>query len=57
MPLPAGQVINNRYRVRSTLGQSRQEVVYSAWDISLNSPVAIQEILNTSPNCIPGVRL
>jgi serine/threonine protein kinase len=52
MPLPAGQVINNRYRIRSTLGQSRQEVVYSAWDISLNSPVAIQEILNTSPECI-----
>jgi eukaryotic-like serine/threonine-protein kinase len=52
MPLSAGQVINNRYRIRSTLGQSRQEVVYSAWDISLNSPVAIQEILNTSPDCI-----
>ena len=52
MPLPAGQVINNRYRIRSTLGQSRQEVVYSAWDISLNSQVAIQEILNTSPDCV-----
>jgi serine/threonine protein kinase len=52
MPLSAGQVINNRYRVRTTLSQSRQEVVYSAWDISLNSPVAIQEILNTSPECI-----
>jgi serine/threonine protein kinase len=52
MPLSAGQVLNNRYRIRSTLGQSRQEVVYSAWDISLNSPVAVQEILNTSPDCI-----
>ncbi len=52
MTLSAGQVINNRYRIRATLGQSRQEVVYSAWDISLNSPVAIQEILNLSPECI-----
>jgi eukaryotic-like serine/threonine-protein kinase len=52
MPLSAGQVINNRYRIRSTLGQSRQQAVYSAWDISLNSPVVIQEILNTSPECI-----
>ena len=52
MPLSAGQVINNRYRIRATLGQSRHEVVYAALDISLNSPVAIQEILNTSPDCI-----
>jgi eukaryotic-like serine/threonine-protein kinase len=52
MPLSVGQIINNRYRIRSTLGQSRLELVYSAWDISLNSPVAIQEILNTSPECI-----
>jgi serine/threonine-protein kinase len=52
MPLSAGQVINNRYRIRTALSQSRQEVVYSAWDIILNSPVAVQEISNTSPDCI-----
>lgn len=52
MPLSAGQVINNRYRIRTALSQSRQEAVYSAWDISLNSPVAVQEIPNNSPDCI-----
>ena len=52
MPLSADQVINNRYRIRNILSQSRQELVYSAWDISLDSPVAVQEIPNTSPDCI-----
>ena len=52
MPLSAGQVINNRYRIRATISQSRQEVFYSAFDISLNSPVALQEILHTSLDCI-----
>jgi len=52
MPLSDGQVINNRYRIRATLSQSGQEIGYSALDISLNSPVVVQEILNTSPECI-----
>ncbi len=52
MPLSAGQVINNRYRIRTALSQSRQEVIYAALDISLNSPVAVQEVPNTSPDCI-----
>ena len=42
MPLAAGQIINNRYRIRNVLGQSRQEAFYSALDISLNSPVVVQ---------------
>ena len=52
MPLAAGQIINNRYRIRNVLGQSRQEAFYSALDISLNSPVVVQEIANTSPDCV-----
>ena len=52
MPLAAGQIINNRYRIRSVLGQGRQEAVYAALDISLNSPVAVQEVSNTAPDCV-----
>src|SRR5512139_2071710 len=48
MPLTAGQVLNNRYRIVSLLAQGGFGAVYRAWDINLNRPCAVKENLNTS---------
>ncbi len=49
MPLSVGQILNNRYRIDSQLGQGGMGAVYHAWDLSLNMPVAIKENLDPSP--------
>ena len=48
MPLSPGQVLNNRYRIVSLLGQGGFGAVYYAWDLNLERPRALKENLNAS---------
>ncbi len=48
MPLEAGQILNNRYRIVKLLGQGGFGAVYRAWDLNLEKPCALKENLNTS---------
>jgi len=52
MPLSTGQVLNKRYRIVNLLGQGGFGAVYRAWDMNLDTPVALKENLNTSPASI-----
>jgi serine/threonine-protein kinase len=45
MPLIPGQVLHNRYRVARLLGKGGMGAVYRAWDIRLDVPVAIKEMV------------
>jgi serine/threonine protein kinase len=49
MPLSSGQVLNNRYRIQTLLGQGGFGFVYQAWDLNLNMPVAVKELSSASP--------
>jgi eukaryotic-like serine/threonine-protein kinase len=49
MPLTPGQILNNRYRVITLLGQGGFGAVYRAWDINLESSRAVKENLETTP--------
>ncbi|MEW5869555.1 MAG: serine/threonine-protein kinase [Chloroflexota bacterium] len=49
MPLATGQILNNRYRIVRTLGEGGFGVVYRAWDMNMQSPVAIKENFDVSP--------
>src|SRR5512139_161471 len=49
MSLSPGQILNNRYRIVRLLGQGGFGAVYRAWDTNLESPRAIKENLDTSP--------
>jgi len=49
MPLETGQIINERYRIVTELGQGGFGAVYRAWDINLNKPCAVKENLATAP--------
>jgi len=49
MPLEQGQVLNNRYRIVSLLGQGGFGAVYRAWDINLKRPCAVKENLDATP--------
>ncbi len=43
--LSPGTVLQNRYRIASLLGQGGMGAVYRAWDMRLNIPVAIKEMI------------
>ena len=45
MTLTTGQMLQNRYRVASPLGQGGMGAVYRAWDTRLNVPVALKEMV------------
>jgi tRNA A-37 threonylcarbamoyl transferase component Bud32 len=45
MPLTPGQILQNRYRIISLLGQGGMGAVYRAWDTRLGVPVAIKEMV------------
>jgi serine/threonine-protein kinase len=49
MPLDAGQVLVNRYRIVRQVGQGGFGAVYRAWDLTLKAPVAIKENYDTDP--------
>ncbi len=44
MPLEIGQIVDNRYRVVKLLGRGGMGAVYRAWDMRLNTPVALKEM-------------
>ena len=48
MPLSAGQILNNRYRIVKLLGQGGFGAVYRAWDMNLDVPCAVKENLELS---------
>jgi serine/threonine-protein kinase len=45
MPLNPGQIVHNRYRIARLLGKGGMGAVYRAWDLNLNVPVAIKEMV------------
>ncbi len=49
MALSTGQVLNNRYRIDSLMGEGGFGAVYKAWDTKLNGPCALKENFDTSP--------
>jgi eukaryotic-like serine/threonine-protein kinase len=49
MPLTSGQILNNRYRIITLLGQGGFGAVYRPWDINLSAPCAGIESFETSP--------
>lgn len=48
MTIDKGQVISQRYRIVSLLGQGGFGAVYRAWDLNLNRPCALKENLGLS---------
>jgi serine/threonine-protein kinase len=56
MPLNAGQIINNRYRIVKLLGQGGFGAVYKAWDLNMDSPCAVKENLDTSQEAVRQFR-
>ncbi|MGB1253437.1 MAG: SUMF1/EgtB/PvdO family nonheme iron enzyme [Candidatus Promineifilaceae bacterium] len=48
MPLISGEILVQRYRIVSLLGQGSAGATYRAWDVKARRDVAIKEILDTS---------
>lgn len=49
MPFTVGQVLQERYRIVKPIGQGGFGAVYRAWDLRLNTPCALKENLDSSP--------
>jgi tRNA A-37 threonylcarbamoyl transferase component Bud32 len=59
MPLSTGKVIDNRYRIVKLLGQGGMGAVYRAWDMRLEKPIALKEMvpqINLSDEMLAGLR-
>ncbi|MEW5869339.1 MAG: protein kinase [Chloroflexota bacterium] len=52
MSLSPGQILHQRYRIVSLLGQGGFGAVYRAWDLNLEQPCAVKENLDTSPEAL-----
>jgi serine/threonine protein kinase len=48
VPLPAGTVLQGRYRIEGLLGKGGFGAVYRSWDLSLSRLCAVKENLDTS---------
>jgi tRNA A-37 threonylcarbamoyl transferase component Bud32 len=59
MALSTGEVIDNRYRIVKLLGQGGMGAVYRAWDMRLEKPIALKEMVpqfNLSDEMLAGLR-
>lgn len=57
--LNPGAILQNRYRIISLLGQGGMGAVYRAWDLTLNIPVAVKEMIpqpGINPSTLSGLR-
>jgi serine/threonine protein kinase len=48
-PFATGLILNERYRIVKLLGQGGFGAVYRAWDLNLQTPCALKENFNPSP--------
>ncbi len=55
MSLSEGQVLNNRYRVTSLVGQSEFGAFYLVWDQNSNIPCLVEEIADASEAAAPDL--